>query len=144
MYRHPISNPRPILKSASNSQIYGRFSLSQIDIHWHVLEMTPHPLGQVFEAMTEKDKTRFQMRDSWWQKKVCVVFIVTVDKISLCLFEPYWLVWEIILMPFNVLLDFVFKLVRIRGSLMSFFADETRVRCTECLPGTLMFCIYLI
>jgi hypothetical protein len=30
--RRPVSNRRPILKSASNSQIYGCFSLSQIDV----------------------------------------------------------------------------------------------------------------
>ena len=30
--RPPVSNRRPILKSASNFQIYGRFSLSQIDV----------------------------------------------------------------------------------------------------------------
>ena len=33
--RRPVSNRRPILKSASNSQIYGRFSLSQIDVQLH-------------------------------------------------------------------------------------------------------------
>ena len=30
--RRPVSDRRPIHKSASNSQIYGRFSLSQIDV----------------------------------------------------------------------------------------------------------------
>jgi hypothetical protein len=46
--------------------------------------------------------------------------------------------------PFNVVLDFAFKLVFIRGTLVSFSIDETRVRRTECMPGTLTFCIHLI
>jgi hypothetical protein len=45
------------LRSTSNSQIYGCFSLSQIDVQWRhsrILQMTSHPLGNVSEAMMEK------------------------------------------------------------------------------------------
>ena len=61
----------PYICMTSNSQIYGRFSLSQIDFqwrHWRMLQMKT-PLGQVFEAMMEKQENIFQMSDSWWQKK---------------------------------------------------------------------------
>ena len=66
-----FSNLCPFSNSQIGVQIYGRFSLSQIDVqwrHWRMLQMTSHPLVQNFETMMEKDKTRFQMRNSWWQK----------------------------------------------------------------------------
>jgi hypothetical protein len=61
--RRPVSNRRPILKSASNSQIYGRFLLSQIDVqlrHWRILQMTSHPLGHSFETMMEKGQDQIR------------------------------------------------------------------------------------
>ena len=46
--------------------------------------------------------------------------------------------------PFNVLLDFAFKFVFLRGTLLSFSEDEMHVSRTECMPGTLTLCILLI
>jgi len=60
--RRPVSNRRPILKSMSDFYVTDictadLFSNSQIDVqwrHWRMLQITSHPLGQVFEAMMEK------------------------------------------------------------------------------------------
>ena len=71
----------------SNSQIYGRFSLSQIDIqwrHWRILQMTSHPLGNVFEEMMEKGQDQIP-DEGFLMTKMLRYFIVTVDKILLCL-----------------------------------------------------------
>ena len=74
----------PYICMTSNSQIYGRFSLSQIDVqwrHWRMLQMKT-PLGQVFEAMMEKQKNIFQMSDSWWQKKIIYIWHYIIDVIK--------------------------------------------------------------
>ena len=52
-----------------------------------MLQMMSHPLVQVFEAMMEKQD---QISDEGFlMTKMPMFFIVTVDKIVLCLFGPY-------------------------------------------------------
>ena len=52
------SNPCPISTSQKSvPQIYVLFSNSQIGVqwhHWHMLQITSHLLGQIFEAIMEK------------------------------------------------------------------------------------------
>ena len=46
--------------------------------------MASHPLGNVFEAMTEKGQNQIS-DDGLLMTKMLMYFIVTVDKILLCL-----------------------------------------------------------